>query len=210
MSLCHLAYHHVVHHHDVRALTLCRVLHLCAPLSAYEPTKEEREADPQTRAERQHHIAGLLLPGRRRDYRYGERHPFWDLPSEHGHEHGHDDHHHDDDGMRKNRRSPTRRPMTVTADQRALTSRLSSRDIVQQLYLRNCALCVMSRFGPTDDIRTASATEMRCDAASNFELVEAVHLAGHRVEDADDNDNDDDDDEHDDYDDEHDDDDSEC
>lgn len=51
-------------------------------------------------------------------------------------------------------------------------SGLSSKDIVQQMYLRNCALAVMSRFGPTDDVWDVK------DSESNFELIESFHLAG--------------------------------
>ncbi len=40
------------------------------------------------------------------------------------------------------------------------------------MYLPNCALCVLSRFGVTDDIWDVKSCE------SNFELIEAMHLAG--------------------------------
>jgi len=48
----------------------------------------------------------------------------------------------------------------------------SYRDFVQQIYLPNCALCVLSRFGATDDIWDVKGTE------SNFEFIESVHFAG--------------------------------
>lgn len=49
---------------------------------------------------------------------------------------------------------------------------LMNRNVVQQMYLRNCALCVLSRFGITDDIWEIKNCE------SNFEFVESIHLAG--------------------------------
>lgn len=51
-------------------------------------------------------------------------------------------------------------------------SGLTSKHIVQQMYLRNCALAVLSRFGPTDDVWDVK------DSESNFEFIESVHLAG--------------------------------
>jgi hypothetical protein len=49
-----------------------------------------------------------------------------------------------------------------------------NRDIVAQLFLRNCGLCVLSRFGMTDDIPDPSPKL----ADSNAEFVEAMHMAG--------------------------------
>lgn len=48
------------------------------------------------------------------------------------------------------------------------------RDIISQLFLRNCGLCVLSRFGITDDIHEPTAK----GADSNLEFIEAVHMAG--------------------------------
>ena len=46
------------------------------------------------------------------------------------------------------------------------------RDLVQQMYLRNCALCVLSRLGVTDDILDPRGAE------ANTEFIDAAHLAG--------------------------------
>ncbi|KAJ1427662.1 hypothetical protein B484DRAFT_450245 [Ochromonadaceae sp. CCMP2298] len=57
---------------------------------------------------------------------------------------------------------------------------LSSLDVVQQVYVQNCALCLLSRFGLTDDLlkikgRSKSGAEI-CD--TNCEFIESLHLAG--------------------------------
>lgn len=50
--------------------------------------------------------------------------------------------------------------------------KLDAKDIIEQLYLRNCALCVLSRFGISDDVYDAA------DGEQSFEFIEALHLAG--------------------------------
>ena len=50
--------------------------------------------------------------------------------------------------------------------------KFTSSDVVKQLYLKNCALTVLSRFGITDDIFDIKKTE------NNTQFLEAMHLAG--------------------------------
>ena len=50
--------------------------------------------------------------------------------------------------------------------------RMTSSDIIRQVYVKNCALAVLSRFGMTDDIADTS----KCDPNCHF--LEAIHLAG--------------------------------
>ncbi len=70
------------------------------------------------------------------------------------------------------------------------------REVVAQWYLRNCALCVLSRYAVTEDISTdpslsssnsyatsnttsntgSASVVARCDV--NVEFIDAVHLAG--------------------------------
>ena len=47
-------------------------------------------------------------------------------------------------------------------------------DIIHQIYLKNCALCILSRFGLTDDVPTSKSPIID----GNWEFIEAVHLAG--------------------------------
>jgi len=49
---------------------------------------------------------------------------------------------------------------------------LNSKEFVAQLYVRNCALCVLSRFGIADDISDVRQGEL------NVEFIEAAHMAG--------------------------------
>jgi len=51
-------------------------------------------------------------------------------------------------------------------------AKLDTKDIIEQLYLRNCALCVLSRFGVSDDIYDVS------DCEQSFEFIDALHLTG--------------------------------
>jgi hypothetical protein len=50
----------------------------------------------------------------------------------------------------------------------------TSSDVIHQLYVKNCALCVLSRFGLTDDVPSNKSPIIE----SNWEFIEAVHLAG--------------------------------
>jgi hypothetical protein len=56
--------------------------------------------------------------------------------------------------------------------------RLSSWDVVQQVFVKNCALCTLSRFALTDDLLDirAPAGWSLCD--TNCEFIEALHVAG--------------------------------
>ena len=49
---------------------------------------------------------------------------------------------------------------------------MNSKDFIAQLYVKNCALCVLSRFGLADDISDVREGEV------NVEFTEAAHLAG--------------------------------
>jgi len=49
---------------------------------------------------------------------------------------------------------------------------LNSADVVQQLYVKNCALCVLSRFGLTDDVVDFDKVDV------NSQFLEAFHYAG--------------------------------
>lgn len=55
---------------------------------------------------------------------------------------------------------------------------LSAKEIVQQVFVKNCALCVLSRFGLIDDLKDirSPAGWNLCDI--NCEFIEALHLAG--------------------------------
>lgn len=50
-------------------------------------------------------------------------------------------------------------------------STFNSADIIKQLYVRNCALCILSRFALTDDVFEAD----KCETNSQF--LEAFHVA---------------------------------
>jgi hypothetical protein len=54
----------------------------------------------------------------------------------------------------------------------------SARDVVRQVFVRNCALCTMSRYALTDDLLDirSPAGWSACD--TNCEFIEALHLAG--------------------------------
>eukprot|EP01038_Epipyxis_sp_PR26KG_P007843 gene7843-10650_t len=56
----------------------------------------------------------------------------------------------------------------------ASSVQLSSRQVTKQLYVRNCALCVLSRFGITDHV----TEPMPKAAEANTEFIESMHLAG--------------------------------
>jgi hypothetical protein len=51
---------------------------------------------------------------------------------------------------------------------------LTAEDLVRKLYVKNCALCILSRFGLTDDVLLTNSLTVD----SNWEFVEAVHAAG--------------------------------
>ncbi len=57
---------------------------------------------------------------------------------------------------------------------------LSGKDIVAQLYLKNCALCMLSRFAITDDVVDVkpSADGNLGNCESNVEFIDSLHLAG--------------------------------
>lgn len=62
-------------------------------------------------------------------------------------------------------------------------TRLSASDVIKQLHLRNCALCVVSRFALTDDITEVRPMPLPTAAPAatpdgNCEFVEALHLSG--------------------------------
>lgn len=50
----------------------------------------------------------------------------------------------------------------------------SASDFVKKIYVRNCALCVLSRFGLTDDVTQVDSLSID----SNWEFVEAMHISG--------------------------------
>ena len=54
----------------------------------------------------------------------------------------------------------------------------SAKDVVQQVFVKNCALCTMSRYALADDLRDirTQAGWGLCD--TNCEFIEALHLAG--------------------------------
>ena len=71
-----------------------------------------------------------------------------------------------------------------TKDRRTL---LSSKDVVAQLHLTNCALCVASRFSLSDGVyseedetgdRVTDASLVRDSCARNCELIDSLHMAG--------------------------------
>jgi len=49
---------------------------------------------------------------------------------------------------------------------------MNSKEFIAQLYVKNCALCVLSRFGIADDVSDIRQGE------ANVEFLEAVHMAG--------------------------------
>jgi len=61
----------------------------------------------------------------------------------------------------------------------ALKIEFTSRDVIKQLHVSNCALCVLSHFDLTSDVdnlRANTSGVNKCDA--NCEFLEALHLAG--------------------------------
>jgi hypothetical protein len=60
----------------------------------------------------------------------------------------------------------------AVSDENLQRDRFSSNDIIRQIYVKNCALCVLSRFGVIDDVFEANKTEC------NLQFIEAVHLSG--------------------------------
>lgn len=48
---------------------------------------------------------------------------------------------------------------------------MDSADIIKQLYVKNCALCILSRFGITDDVFEFDKLD------TNTQFLEALHMA---------------------------------
>ena len=48
---------------------------------------------------------------------------------------------------------------------------MDSADIIKQLYVKNCALCILSRFGLTDDVFEFDKLD------TNTQFIEALHIA---------------------------------
>jgi hypothetical protein len=55
---------------------------------------------------------------------------------------------------------------------------LSARDVVRQVFVRNCALCIMSRYALTDDVPDIRSPSGWSACDTNCEFIEALHLAG--------------------------------
>jgi hypothetical protein len=51
---------------------------------------------------------------------------------------------------------------------------LTTSDMIRQIYAKNCSLCVLSKFGTTDDVQSAYTKELEINCA----FIEAAHLAG--------------------------------
>lgn len=136
--------------HDMRALTMCRVLHVSAikvPLAALP--SDGKSAIANNDAGKDSLLAQVSLP------RYDALQTFRD--------------------PRYKKKLLKRNREEREDDARQV---LSSKEIVQQVFVKNCALCVLSRYGLVDDlydIRTPASWD-RCD--TNTEMIEALHLAG--------------------------------
>ena len=62
--------------------------------------------------------------------------------------------------------------LVAVDDKKERRSTMNAREFVQQMYLRNCALCVLSRFGLMDDIYDPNSADPSCD------FIESLHMAG--------------------------------
>lgn len=145
---------------DMKALTMCRVLHVSAlkvPLPNSSPVSKNSNSSGgdgsgggnKGAAEKESLFAQIALP--RYDQLVTFRDPRYKKKL-----------------LKRNR------------DERLDDARqvLSSKEVIQQVFVQNCALCVMSRYGLVDDltdIRTPASWGL-CD--SNTEFVEALHLSG--------------------------------
>ena len=49
---------------------------------------------------------------------------------------------------------------------------ITARNFVMQMYLRNCALCALSRYGLMDDVYDPN----ECDPSTEY--IEATHMSG--------------------------------
>ena len=146
---------------DMKFLTMCRVLHIAAPKVSLGVLEAQRSQE-QRRREAHGEVfdegggtgavdpleAAIELPQFDRLLNY--RNP-----------------------KMKKRIAEKKRTLLQQDDDSRNT--LSSRDIIRQIFVRNCALCVLSRFGLCDDVPTVRNLE-KCD--SNCEFIEAMHLAG--------------------------------
>lgn len=106
------------HQQHVKALAMCRVLHLCASKTLLSDSEVKEKAHP---------FASVILP---------KADPF-------------------------NFQTSKRRTF-------------NSSDVVKKLFLRNCGLAVLSRFGLSDDLlnHTSPIIDLNCD------FIESFHLAG--------------------------------
>lgn len=62
--------------------------------------------------------------------------------------------------------------LVAVEDGKNRRSTINASDFVKQIYIKNCALCVLSRFGLIDDVYDIN----ECDPSTEY--IEAVHMAG--------------------------------
>lgn len=112
------------HKRHVRALTMCRVLHICANKIHLSENDYQREVGIE---------ASIQLP------------ESFDL-------------------MEKKTKAAMKQDKGI----------FTVSDLIYQIYVKNCALCVLSRFGLTDDVPSNKSPIIE----ANWEFIEAMHLAG--------------------------------
>jgi hypothetical protein len=119
-----------VHQQHVRALTMCRVFHVCANKTLLK--EEDVHANLAD-------LANPLLKSTKR--------------------------------IQASLILPKSDPMNFQTSKKRL---LTSTDIIKKLFLRNCSLAILSRYGVTDDVAHCRSPIIDL----NWDLLEAFHLSG--------------------------------
>eukprot|EP01034_Spumella_vulgaris_P025126 gene25126-31545_t len=119
---------------NMRALSMCRVLHIAADKVPQSDIKENKMTGDEEDAANSHFEAAVALPKYEKIMTVN------------------------------NKRVKIKDPRPY----------LTTSDMIRQIYVKNCSLCVLSKFGTTDDVESAYTKELEINCA----FVESAHLAG--------------------------------